>query len=115
MAAAVAAVADAVLALAPVRDASLLLACVDTDSEIPTDALIASVLASNSASFCRASTAAHGLLPSIDRRRAPRPGAYGILAPQGRPETRTAGDSGRLLPLLAWDDAGGHQPRRRPL
>ena len=51
MAAAGAAVADAVLALAPVRDASLLLAYVDTDSEIPTDALIASALASGKRVF----------------------------------------------------------------
>ena len=108
MAAAGAAVADAVLALAPVRDASLLLAYVDTDSEIPTDALIASALASGKRVF----------LPRLDGERmvfaehrlgaALRPGAYGILAPQGDPgEPGLLATAAAVLPLLAWDDAGG--------
>jgi 5-formyltetrahydrofolate cyclo-ligase len=108
MAAAGAAVADAVLALPAVRDASVLLAYVDTDGEIPTDALIASALASGKRVF----------LPRLDGERmvfaehrlgtALRRGAHGIPAPEGDPgEPGLLATAAALLPLLAWDDAGG--------
>jgi len=108
VAAAGAAVADAVLALAAVRDAAVLLAYVDSDNEIPTDALIASALAAGKRVF----------LPRFDGERmvfaehrlgdALRPGAFGIREPQGDPgEPGLPATAVAVLPLLAWDDAGG--------
>lgn len=108
VAAAGAAVAAAVLALDAVRAAPALLAYVDADNEVPTGALIASALAAGGRVFLprfdggTMSFAEHRLGDAL------RPGAFGIPEPQGDPgepgllETAVA-----VLPLLAWDDAGG--------
>lgn len=108
VAAAGAAVADAVRALDALRAAPVLLAYVDRDNEIPTGALIASALAAGKRVF----------LPRLDGDRmifaehrlgaALRPGAFGIPEPEGDPgEPDLLATAVAVLPLLAWDDAGG--------
>jgi 5-formyltetrahydrofolate cyclo-ligase len=108
VAAAGAAVADAVLALAAVRAAPILLAYVDSDHEIPTGALIASALAAGKRVFLprcdgdRMTFAEHRLGAAL------RPGAFGMLEPQGDPgEPGLLATAAAVLPLLAWDAAGG--------
>ena len=108
VAAAGGAVANAVLALDVVRAAPALLAYVDDDHEIPTGALIASALAAGKRVFLprfvgdQMSFAEHRLGAPL------RPGAFGILEPQGDPgEPYQPATAVAVLPLLAWDDAGG--------
>jgi 5-formyltetrahydrofolate cyclo-ligase len=108
VAAAGAAVADAVLALDVLRAAPVLLAYVDLENEIPTGALIASALAAGQRVFlprCRGDQmtfAEHRLGTAL------RPGAFGVPEPQGDPgEPGLLATAVAVVPLLAWDDAGG--------
>lgn len=108
VAAAGAAAADAVLALDAVRAASVLLAYVDLDNEVPTGALIASAFAAGKRVFLprfrddQMTFAEHRLGDAL------RPGAFGIPEPQGEPGSiELQASAAAVLPLVAWDDAGG--------
>jgi 5-formyltetrahydrofolate cyclo-ligase len=108
VAAAGTAVADAVLALDVVRTAPVLLAYVDADNEIPTGALIASALAAGQRVFLPRCRGDHLIFAEHRLGTALRPGAFGIPEPQGEPgEPALLATAVAVLPLLAWDDAGG--------
>lgn len=88
--------------------ADLLLAYVDADHEVPTGALIQSALAAGKRVF----------LPRLDGERmvfvehrcgdALYPGAFGIPEPQGEPAAASlVATAIALVPVVAWDDAGG--------
>ena len=112
VAAAGAAVTAAVLATEPFRSSAVLLAYVDADGEVPTGDLIAAALAAGKRVF----------LPRLDDERvvfvahragdALVPGAFGIPVPQGEPADPTVlADAFAVVPVVAWDDAGGRLGR----
>jgi 5-formyltetrahydrofolate cyclo-ligase len=112
VAAAGAATCAAVLALGEWRAAPLLLAYFDSEHEVPTGALIASAHAAGKRVFLP--RLADGVLHFAEHHLGdvPRPGAFGLAEPSGEP--LAAGDLAQaiaVLPLVAWDDAGGRLGR----
>ncbi len=110
--AAEAAVAAHVQRLPAYAAAPLLIAYVATDFEVPTDTLLAAAHAAGKRLFLprlagdRMIFAEHRLGATL------RPGAFGIPEPTGDPcEARHLADAMAVLPLLAWDDAGGRVGR----
>jgi 5-formyltetrahydrofolate cyclo-ligase len=112
VAAAGAATSAAVLALDVWHRAPLLLAYLDTDHEIPTGALIASAHAAGKRVYLPRLVdgvmhfAEHHLGDAL------RPGPFGLREPTGDPlaPARLA-EAIAVLPLVAWDDAGGRLGR----
>ncbi|MEO8605784.1 MAG: 5-formyltetrahydrofolate cyclo-ligase [bacterium] len=110
--AAAAAVAAHVQALAWFRVAPALVAYVATDNEVSTEPLLATAHAAGKRLYLPRLT--DGAMTFAEHRLGTplRIGAFGIPQPQGDScDTRDLADAMAVLPLLAWDDAGGRVGR----
>lgn len=111
-AAAGAAVAAALASLPHYSAAPVVLAYVDTDGELPTGDLLAAALAAGKRVYLP--RLADGRMIFAEHRlgSALRPGAFGIPEPTGDALQRDRlADALALVPLLAWDQAGGRVGR----
>jgi 5-formyltetrahydrofolate cyclo-ligase len=111
-AAAAAAVVEALPGLALYAEAPIVLAYVDTDAELPTGALLASAAAAGKRVYLPRLVDGRMIFAEHRLGSALRLGAFGIPEPTGEPLQRgRMADALALLPLLAWDDAGGRVGR----
>jgi 5-formyltetrahydrofolate cyclo-ligase len=112
VASAAAAVAARVQRLACFHAAPALIAYVATDHEVGTDALLSAAAAAGKRLYLPRLVG--GVMRFAEHRLGTpfRLGAFGIPEPEGDPcDARDLADAMAVLPLLAWDDAGGRVGR----
>ncbi|MDX2167958.1 MAG: 5-formyltetrahydrofolate cyclo-ligase [Deltaproteobacteria bacterium] len=106
------AVAARVLQLPAWGACAALIAYVPTDHEVPTGALLDAAHAAGKRLFLPRLDGDRMISPAHPLGAALRPGAFGIPQPTGDSCTaRDLAESLAVLPLLAWDDAGGRVGR----